>query len=200
MVAKFMVGKIWGFFIIIGSFYSIITGKVESLNKQILDSTKSSFEMILQILPVMGLWLGIMNIAKKAGLIDKFAILLEPILSFLFPEIPKKHESLTYISSNIIANMFGLGNAATPFGLKAMKSLQEINKDKNVASRSMITFLVINTAGVTIIPTTVISMRMLYGSTNPTAILIPCLIVTFVSLVVGIIFDRMIAKNDKSFI
>ena len=112
--------------------------------------------MIIKIFPVMALWLGLMNIAKNSGLLDKLSKKISPILKFLFPEIPKNHESLNYISSNIIANMFGLGNAATPFGLKAMKSLQKLNKNKDIASRSMITFLVINTSGVTIIPTTII--------------------------------------------
>ena len=153
--------------------------------------------MILKILPVMGLWLGIMNIASKSGLLAKFSKLISPILIKIFPDIPKNHESISYISSNIVANMFGLGNAATPFGLKAMKSLQELNPKKDEATRSMITFLVINTCGLTIIPTTVISLRMLYGSDNPTFILLPCIVVTFVSLVLGLIVDRILATRYK---
>lgn len=192
-----MVNKIWGFFIIVGILFSIVTGKIDVINTEILESTKTSFDMVLRILPVMALWLGIMNIASKSGLIDKLSKFLSPLLIKIFPEIPKNHESFSYISSNIIANMFGLGNAATPFGLKAMKSLQELNVKKEEASRSMITFLVINTCGLTIIPTTVISLRMMYGSSNATSIIIPCLIVTFLSLIIGLIADRILALKHK---
>ena len=198
VVEKYMVNKIWGFFIIIGILFAFFTGDLESINTEILDSTKTSLDMILRILPVMALWLGIMNIASKSGLIDKLSKLISPVLKIIFPEIPDGHESLSYISSNIIANMLGLGNAATPFGLKAMKSLQELNIKKDEATRSMITFLVINTCGLTIIPTTVISLRMMYGSVNATFILIPCLIVTFSSLIIGLIADRLLASRYKN--
>ena len=145
-----MVNKIWGFFIIIGIVACLLTGKVDVLNNEILESTKSSLDMIIKIFPVMALWLGIMRIATESGLLRKLSHFLSPLLRKLFPEIPKGHESLSLIASNITANMFGLGNAATPFGLKAMKSLQELNDKKDTASRSMITFLVLNTSGVTI--------------------------------------------------
>ena len=153
--------------------------------------------MLLKIFPVIAIWLGIMNIATSSGLLKKLSKLLSPVLRILFPEIPKNHESLNYISSNIIANMFGLGNAATPFGLKAMKSLQELNKKKDTATRSMITFLVINTSGVTIIPTTIISLRMMYGSTNPTSIVLPCILATSLATISGIIIDRILARRCK---
>lgn len=192
-----MVNKIWGFFIVVGAFFFIITGNVESLNKEILECTKTSLDMIMKIFPVMALWLGIMNIAKVSGLLNKVSNFLSPILRKLFPEIPKGHESLSLIASNIVANMMGLGNAATPFGLKAMKSLQELNKKKDTATRSMITFLVINTSGVTIIPTTIISLRMLYGSKNPTEIVIACILATFLSTTGGLIIDRILAKRGE---
>ena len=124
-----------------------------------------------------------------------FSKLLYPILKKLFPEIPKEHESLSLIASNIIANMFGLGNAATPFGLKAMKSLQELNDKKDTASRSMITFLVLNTSGVTLVPTTIISLRMMYGSKNPTEVVTMCILATFISTIGGLIMDRFLARK-----
>ena len=192
-----MINKIWGFFIIIGIMFSIINGNLEQINIEILNSAKVALDMVVKILPVMALWLGIMNIASKSGLLEKFSRLLSPILTKIFPEIPKNHESFGYISSNIVANMFGLGNAATPFGLKAMKSLQEINLKKDEATRSMITVLVINTCGLTIIPTTVISLRMMYGSSNPTFIVLPCIIVTFSSLILGLIIDRILFYRSK---
>ena len=120
-----MINKIWAFFIIIGSIFCIATGKTDILNEEILKSAKTGFDMALELFPVMALWLGIMNIASVSGLLNKLAHLISPLLRKLFPEIPKNHESLSYIASNIVINMAGLGSAATPFGLKAMKSLQE---------------------------------------------------------------------------
>lgn len=185
-----MINKIWAGFIIIGIVYSFFTGNISTVNKEILDSTKTSLDLMIQIFPVISLWLGLMKIAETSGLLKKLSLKLSPVLGYLFPEIPKNHESLSLIASNIISNMAGLGSAATPFGLKAMKSLQELNEKKDTASRSMITFLVLNTSGVTIIPTTIISMRLLYGSLNATEIVMPCIIATSFSTVFGLIFDR----------
>lgn len=192
-----MINKIWGFFIISGTIFSILTNNIEVINKEILASAKTSLDMVIQIFPVIALWLGIMNIAKKSNLLDKFSTLLNPILTKLFPEIPKNHESLSLMTSNIVANLFGLGNAATPLGLKAMKSLQELNSNKQIASRSMITFLVINTSGMTLVPTTIISLRVLYNSTNPTEIVFACILATLCSTVGGLIIDRLLARRYK---
>lgn len=192
-----MINKIWAFFIIVGSIYSIAVGKVDILNEEILKSAKTGFDMALELFPVMALWLGIMNIASASGLLNKLAGMISPLLRKLFPEIPKNHESLSYIASNIVINMAGLGSAATPFGLKAMKSLQELNPKKDTASRSMITFLVLNTSGVTIIPTTIISLRMMYGSINPTGIVVACILATLCSTTGGLIIDRLIARRKK---
>ena len=190
-----MINKLWIGLIVVGSLCLILTGKADLLNTQILSSGKATLELVMQIFPLVSLWLGIMNIAKESGLLDKVSKLIYPLLHKIFPEIPKGHESLGYISSNIIANMFGLGNAATPFGLKAMKSLQSLNKNKEEASRSMITFLIINTCGLCIIPTTIISLRILYDSKDPSFIVIPCLIVSFISLVFGLIIDRLWSRR-----
>ena len=190
-----MINKLWVGLIVIGSLCLIFTGKSEVLNAQILSSGKATLELVMQIFPLVSLWLGIMNIAKESGLLSKVSKFIYPLLHKIFPDIPKGHESFSYISSNIIANMFGLGNAATPFGLKAMKSLQSLNKNKEQASRSMITFLVINTCGLCIIPTTIISLRMLYDSKDPSFIMIPCLIVSVISLIFGLVIDRIWSKN-----
>ncbi len=190
-----MINKIWGSFIIIGIVYCLLTGKIEILNSEILNSSTTALDMVIKIFPVMALWLGIMNIAVKSGLLKKMSKLFYPILRLLFPEIPKNHESLSLMSSNMIANMFGLGSAATPFGLKAMQSLQELNKKKDTASRSMITFLVINTSGMTLIPTTIISLRMMYKSVSPTKIVIPCILATLFATIGGLLIDRLLAKR-----
>lgn len=192
-----MVNKIWAFFIISGIITCLFTGKIDVINNEILSSGTQSLDMIIKLFPVIALWLGIMNIATKSGLLNKLSKKLSFILKFLFPEIPESHESLNYISSNIISNMFGLGNAATPFGLKAMKSLQELNDKKDTATRSMITFLVINTSGVTIVPTTIISLRMAHHSVNPTSIVLPCIIATSISTIAGVMMDRILARRCK---
>ncbi|MBE6144813.1 MAG: spore maturation protein [Firmicutes bacterium] len=190
-----MINKIWGLFIVLGVVFALATNNFDILNKEILTVPKQALDMTLQIFPVLALWLGIMNIAKKSGLLDKFSKLISPILKKIFPEVPNNHEALGFISSSIIANMFGLGNAATPFGLKAMKSLQELNNKKDTASRSMITFLVLNTSGMTIVPTTIISLRMLYKSASPTEIVFACILATICSTIAGLIIDRILAKR-----
>lgn len=192
-----MINYIWAAFIIVGIIYSILTNNFEVLNKEILDSSKTTLDLILKLFPMVALWTGIMNIAKTSGLLNTFAKKLSPLLKKLFPEIPDNHESLGYIASNIVINMFGLGNAATPFGLKAMKSLQTLNKDKTTASRSMITFLVLNTSGLTLIPTTVIALRMTYNSANPTEIVITSIIATLTATTVGLIADRIFARKNR---
>ena len=150
--------------------------------------------MSLKILPIMSLWLGIMSVAQKSGLLNKLTNLLKPLLRLIFPLIPSNHESLNYISSNVIANIFGLGSAATPFGIKAMESLQKINKDKTKASNSMITFIILNTSGLTIVPTTIISMRIMHNSTNPTNIVFACILSTLISTIISILIDKIFRR------
>ena len=145
----------------------------------------------------MAVWLGLMNIALKSGLLNKISLLFTPILGKLFPDIPKGHEALSYIASNIVINMFGLGSAATPCGLKAMHALQELNPKKEQASKSMITFLVLNTAGVTLIPTTIIAMRAMYGSSSPTDIVLPCLLATSCASIAGLTLDYFIRRFSR---
>ena len=159
---------------------------------------KTEFIILLfPIFPVLALWLGIMNIAKTSGLLNVLSNFFKPILSVLFPEIPKNHESLGYISSNVVVNMLGLGSAATPFGLKAMKSLQELNPKKDTATKSMITFLILNTSGLTLVPTTVISLRLLHGSTNPTEIVFATILATIISTIVALFIDKIFRKVYK---
>ena len=189
-----MVNIIWGIFILIGIIYSIITGNINEINNEILNSGSSALNLILDIMPLLVIWMGLMQIAEKSGLINKIAKIMTPILSKLFPSIPKNHESLGYIASNIAINMAGLGSAATPFGLKAMEKLQEINPHKDKATPAMITFLVLNTSGVTIIPTTIISLRLASNSTNPTIILPTCILATLCSTIGGLTLDYLIRR------
>ena len=192
-----MVNLIWLFLILVGIIYAFITNNLDKINTTVIESTKTSLDMLFKIFPVLALWMGFMEIAEKSKLLDKFSKMISPILIKLFPDIPKNHASLSYIASNVIANVFGLGSAATPFGLKAMESLQELNKNKDTATRSMITFLVLNTSGLTIVPTTIISLRLMYGSLEPTKIVGACLISTTCATVGGLIVDRLLARRYK---
>lgn len=185
-----MINYIWGVFIILGITYSIIN-KDPNLTNNLLTSGKNSIDMILTILPLMCLWLGITKIAQASSLLILVSKKLSKVVRIIFPEIPKDHPAIGYISSNIVMNMLGLGNAATPFGIKAMEKLKELNKNKDVASRSMITFLVINTSSVTIIPTTVISLRLLHGSMDASEIIPVTILTTFISTFIALILDRI---------
>lgn len=190
-----MVNIIWGFFIVSGIIYSLFTGKMDIMNTTILDSCKTSLKMIMEVFPVIALWMGIMKIAEDSLLLKKLSKLISPVLKIIFPEIPKEDESLSLIASNVIANIFGLGSAATPFGLKAMEALQRLNKKKNTASNSMITFLVLNTSGLTIIPTTVISLRVMYNSSNPMMIVSGCIIATVCSTIGGLFINYLLSRR-----
>ena len=192
-----MINKIWFSFIFVGITYGFISGNISAVNEEIITSAKKSLDIFINIFPVIVLWLGIMTIASDSGLLNKISNILYPILGKIFKDIPKNHESLGYISSNIAANILGLGSAATPFGLKAMKSLQELNDNKDTASHSMITFLLLNTSGLTLVPTTVISIRMLYKSINPTSIITSTILATLISTISAIILDRIFYKVSK---
>lgn len=192
-----MINKIWSSFIIIGIIYSILTNKTELISTEIINSTQTSLTMITKIFPVMALWLGIMKIAETSGLLKKISKLLSPIMTKIFPEIPAHHESISLITTNVVANLFGLGNASTPIGLKTMKSLQELNEDKTKASHSMITFLVLNTTGLTIIPTTIISINMMHNIKNPSEIILPCFLASLSATIGGLIIDRIFQRKDK---
>lgn len=185
-----MINYIWSIFIVIGVFYSILKGDT-NLTNNLLTSGNKAIDMIIGIIPLMCLWMGIMELASKSGLLDIMAKKLSRVVRIIFPDIPKDDKVISYISSNIVMNMMGLGNAATPFGLKAMEELGRLNNNSKVASRSMITFLVINTASVTILPSTVISLRMVYKSVNPSSIILPCIMATFLSTLIALLLDRL---------
>ena len=185
-----MINYIWGVFILLGVIISIIKGDNNLTNNLITSGTKG-IDIIINLVPLMCLWLGTMKITDSSGLLNIISNKLSKIIRVVFPEIPKGDPAIAYISSNIVMNMLGLGNAATPFGIKAMTRLKELNNNSDIASRSMITFLVINTSSVTIIPTTVISLRIASGSNNPTEIMTACIITTFLSSFIGLLIDRL---------
>lgn len=193
-----MINKIWFLFISIGIVFGIINNKIDLINTQIIKSAKDSLDIFLNIFPTLVLWVGVMNIVSESGLLIKISNFMYPLFKQIFPDIKKGDEALSYISSALTANFLGMSNAATPFSIKAMKSLQEINTNKECASRSMITFLLINSTGFVLVPTTVISLRMMYKSIDPTKIILPTLLTTFLSTIIAIILDKIInrVKNE----
>lgn len=196
-----MVNYIWAGMSIIGIIYAMINGTMDQVNEAIFSSASEAVTLSIGLISVLVFWLGLMRIAEKAGILSKLSTLFKPLVTRLFPDIPKDHPAMGYILSNFIANLFGLGNAATPMGIKAMKEMKLLsNSDK--ASRSMITFLVINTSSLTLIPTTVIAIRMQYHSTAPTEIVATTIIATLVTTSLAIIIDRLfylkrVSKNKK---
>ena len=192
-----MINIIWFLFIILGIIYSLFTGNIKLVNEEIIKSSKASLDIFFNIFPNIVLFLGIMTIAKDSGLLNKLSNILYPLLKRIFPDIPKNHESLGYISSNIAANILGLGNASTPFGLKAMTSLQELNKDKKTASKSMITLILLNTSGLTLIPTTIISLRNMHKSINSTKVIPLILLVTLITTLSALILDKIFNRRKS---
>jgi spore maturation protein A len=185
-----MVNYIWVIMTLIGIVFGIANGTLEEINKAVFVGAREAVTLCIGLISVLVFWLGMMRIAEESGLLERLAKLFRPIVKRLFPEVPPDHPAMGYILSNMIANMFGLGNAATPLGIKAMEELQELNGGKKTASRSMVTFLAINTASITIIPSTVIAIRMNYHSSSPTEIVVPTLIATIISAVGAILIDR----------
>lgn len=192
-----MLNIVWPIFIIISFSYAIFSGNLEGLNSSIFKSTEDAINLTLSLLGTICLWNGVMQIASKTSIIDKLVKSLNPIIKILFPEIKNNEKIKKEISMNMIANILGLGNAATPLGLKAMKSMQKENKNKNVLSDSMMVFIVINTASIQIIPTTVIAIRNSLGSNNPTLIVFPVWIATICAAVVAILATKLLIKLTK---
>ena len=190
-----MLNKVWPIFIIISIIYAFFSGNIEKVNSGIFESTKNAVELSLIFLGTICLWNGIMQIAYKSNLINIIAKILNPIIKILFPEIKKSEKIKKEISMNIVANIFGLGNAATPLGIKAMNSMQEINNNKNTLSDSMMMFIVINTASLQLIPTTVIAIRTSLNSNNSTSIVVPVWGATICSIIVAVSFTKILIKK-----
>ena len=190
-----MLNKIWPFFIIISFIYAIYSGKILNINNAIFSSADQTVQLCLTLFGTICLWNGIMQIAVKTSLIEKLTKFLKPVISFIFPEIKNDKKISKEISMNMVANILGLGNAATPLGLKAMESMQQKNKDKSKLSNSMAMFILVNTASLQIIPTTVISIRSSLGSSNPTKIILAVWIATIAAFATAIIAGKILIKK-----
>jgi len=191
-----MLNKLWPIFIFISIFYAIFTGNIEKVNNSIFQSTTNAVELSIKLLGTICLWSGIMEIASNTNIMKILTKILEPILKILFPELKNNSKIKKEISMNMIANILGLGNAATPLGLKAMNSMQKENKNKSKLTNSMAMFIILNTASIQLIPTTIIAIRNSLGSENPTKIIFPVWIVTIIAAVSGIIATKIFIKIE----
>lgn len=192
-----MLNKIWPAFIVLSIVVAIVCRNVEELNNSIFDSVENTIEVTVTLVGTMCLWCGIMKIASNLSFIKKFSRALNPIINYLFPDLKKDEKIKKEISMNIIANILGLGNAATPLGLKAMESMQMKNIEKTKLSNSMMMFILINTASIQIIPTTVIAIRKSLGSENCTKIIVPVWGASICAAVAGIMVVKILIKKNK---
>jgi spore maturation protein A len=193
-----MVNIIWVVMMLIGFGFAAINGTMEEVNRAVIVGAENAVSVCIGLISILVFWLGLMRIAQDAGLLDKMANLFRPVVRRLFPEVPPDHPAMGYILSNMIANMFGLGNAATPMGIKAMEQLKALNGGKDSASRSMVTLLAINTSSLTFIPTTVIAIRMRFESASPTEIVGTTIAATAFSTMAAIVIDRFFYYRRKN--
>lgn len=192
-----MINYLWGFMIVIGIIVGALTGRMQEVSVASINSAKEAVTLCITMLGVMSMWTGLMQVAKKSGIIDGLTKGLSPVIKLLFPDIPKGHVAREYICSNMIANILGLGWAATPFGLKAMLELKKLNNDSEIASVDMCTFLIINISSLQLIPVNIIAYRSQYGSVNPADIITTAILATTFSTFVGVIFSVVARKLCK---
>ena len=186
-----MLNYIWAFMILGGISYGLANGKAQALSDVIIESAGEAVSLSITMLGVMAMWCGIMEVARQAGLMDRMTKFLSPVVHFLFPDIDRNHVVNEYITANMVANMLGLGWAATPMGLKAIKEI------KMRASNEMCTFLVINISSLQLIPVNIIAYRSQYGSVNPVGIVVPGLIATGISTLVAVVFCKTASHFRK---
>lgn len=192
-----MLNLIWVGLIAVGVFVAAVSGRIDAVTEASMNGAKLGVETIISLTGIMIFWLGLSRVAEKAGLIQALGRALRPIFRHIFPDIPRDHPALGSILMNVVANMLGLGQAATPFGLKAMKELQSLNDGRDEASPPMVTFLVLNTAGVTLIPATVVALRAAAGSANPSEIVGATLVATLSSTCIALTIDALIRRAAR---
>lgn len=195
-----MLNFLWGAMLLIGIVYGAATGRMNEVTDAALSSAKEAVSLCIAMAGIVAMWVGIMEIAKSSGLVERLTRKMRPLLGFLFPDVPGEHRAMEFISANMIANFLGLGWAATPFGLKAMEELAKLEKQRKsvspgTASNAMCTFLILNISSLQLIPVNIIAYRSQYGSVNPTAIVGPGIVATAVSTVVAVIFCKVMERK-----
>ncbi|MBR1701613.1 MAG: nucleoside recognition protein [Lachnospiraceae bacterium] len=205
-----MLNGIWAGMILLGVVFAALTGRMDVVTNAALDSAGEAIELCITMAGVVALWMGLMEIAKEAGLIAKMTGGIEPFLNFMFPGIPKGHPAREYIATNLIANMLGLGWACTPAGLKAMEALGKLEEERGnygkntggdekarVASLEMCNFLILNISSLQLIPVNMIAYRSQYGSSNPAGIIAPAILATGISTLTAIVYCKWKARARK---
>ncbi|MCL1873461.1 MAG: spore maturation protein [Clostridiales bacterium] len=192
-----MVDFVWLLLLLAGIITGLLTGQIEQVSQAAFASAGAAVKLCIEMAGMLAMWLGIFRLAEKSGLLSAIARLASPLIRWLFPGLPKTNPAFPAIAMNLAANMLGLGNAATPFGLKAMGHLQELNPDKAVASSYMITFLALNTTCVTLIPALVISLRSQAGSALPAEIMLPAFCSSLTGTIFAVLFDRWLRRRGQ---
>ncbi len=195
-----MINLLWLGLIFCGIITAGFTGKMDQVSLAIFQGTADTIEILIKLIGPMAFWLGLMNIARRSGLTRLIGRLLKPLLNIFFPEVPEEHPASGAIILNLTANIFGLGNSATPLGIKAMQELQNLNQEKEKASSAMCTLLALNTSSITILPATIIGLRAAFDSVEPAAILISTLFATTVSTITALLLDklfRLFLRSDR---
>jgi spore maturation protein A len=193
-----MLNYLWAAFILIGVVYAAFSGNISGLTSGMLDSSVDAVNLGVRMLGIMCMWTGLMKIAEKSGLVQSMSRGLAPVLGKLFPRLPRDSKAMEHISTNMIANILGLGWAATPPGIKAMEELQKINPDKTRASREMCMFLIVNLSSLQLVTISIIAYRTQYESVNPQEIIGPGILATIVSTAAGIIFAKLMELRKDS--
>lgn len=200
-----MLNGLWAFMMLVGILWAAFHGNLDQVTNGALESSGEAVKLCITMLGVMSFWTGILEVGRRAGLIEQLSKKMNPILSFLFPRIPKGHPALQSIAANMIANVLGLGWAATPAGLQAMEELEELEEERRksdsqsirrgTASNEMCTFLVVNISSLQLIPINMIAYRTQYGSANPMAVIGPALVATTVSTLIGVLFCKVMDRR-----
>lgn len=191
-----MLNAIWACMILVGIVYGAFTGHLADISSAALDSAEEAVSLCITMLGIMAFWVGLMKIAECSGLIRSITVSLRPILRFIFPKLDSESKAMEYISTNVVANILGLGWACTPAGLKAMEELSKMSKNKDVATNEMCNFLILNISSLQLIPVNIIVYRSRYGSVNPSAIIVPAIIATSFSTLAGILFILIAQKSS----
>ena len=189
--------KIWAGMIIISVTLSIFSGRLQELITTLMSSTQSALQTVLDMLGMICMWSGFMKIAETSGVVKTLSNKVTPLVRFLYPELPKDNEVTGHIAMNMTANILGLGNIATPMGIKAMENLEKYNDDKKRLSNSMMMFIILNTASIQIIPTSVIALRATYNSSNPADVVLPIIIASFGSVIAGVFLVKLSCRRKK---
>lgn len=213
-----MMNYIWGGMLIIGIIFGVVTGNMQAVTDAVLQSSKEAVTLGISMLGIVAFWTGLMEVAGEAGVIAGLTRLISPFMRFLFPRIPKGHRAWDSLSANFVANILGLGWAATPAGLRAMSDLEELERERGnneylntktaagsiqshvtgtrTASNEMCTFLVMNISSLQLIPVNIIAYRSQYGSTNPAAVIAPAIVATFFSTVVAVVYCKVMNRKQ----